>query len=162
MGRRARPRLRHLLLRRLGLSGLHAQQAKRTRWLGLLGAVLLSLWLLIIMGFSFVEALLLPHPGTVTSEFVDGWMGMFNGTPSNVDLGPLPTLWNLTWPLYIGGGVLFGIATSRAREFPRTMALILAAGTGRSTPCSRPPARHPAQRGNANRPGPWRASDTPS
>jgi hypothetical protein len=43
-----------------GLAGLHARQASRTGWLGLVGTVLLSLWLVIIMGFSFVEAFILP------------------------------------------------------------------------------------------------------
>ena len=32
-------------------------------WLGLVGFVLLSVWFVLIMGFSFVEAFLLPHPG---------------------------------------------------------------------------------------------------
>src|SRR4051794_32545174 len=41
----------------LGLAGLHARQASRTSWLGLCGYVLLSLWMALIMGFSFVEAL---------------------------------------------------------------------------------------------------------
>ena len=65
----------------LGIAGLHSRQATRTGWLGLIGMVLLSLWLVIVMGFSFVEAFVLPHPGTVTPEFIDGWMGMFNGDP---------------------------------------------------------------------------------
>jgi hypothetical protein len=91
--------------------------------------VLLSLWLVIIMGFSFVEAFILPHPGTVTPEFIDGWMGMFNGDPSKVDLGALPTLWTLSAPMYIGGGVLFGLATYRARILPRAAAVLLALGT---------------------------------
>ena len=113
----------------LGLAGLHARQAARTGWLGLIGMVLLSLWLVVIMGFSFVEAFILPRPGTVTPEFVDGWMGMFNGDPSKVDLGALPTLWTLTAPLYIGGGVLFGLATYRARVLPRAAAILLVLGT---------------------------------
>jgi hypothetical protein len=56
-------------------------------------------------------------------------MGMFNGDPSKVNLGALPTLWTLTAPLYIGGGVLFGIATFRARVLPRGAAVLLAVGT---------------------------------
>jgi hypothetical protein len=113
----------------LGLAGLHARQATKTGWLGLVGMVLLSLWFVIVMGFSFVEAFILPHPGAVTPEFTQGWMGMFNGEPSQVDLGVLPTLWTLTAPLYIGGGVLFGLATYRARIFPRAAAVLLALGT---------------------------------
>jgi hypothetical protein len=112
----------------LGLAGLYARQAIKSGWLGLVGFVMLSLWLVLIMGFSFVEALILPRLATVTPAFVEGWMGMFNGDPSPIDLGVLPMLWTLTGPLYIGGGVLFGIATFRARILPRGAAVLLALG----------------------------------
>lgn len=113
----------------LGMAGLYARQAVKSGWLGLVGFVMLSLWLVLIMGFSFVEAFILPQVGTVTPAFVEGWMGMFNGTPSTVNLGVLPMLWTLSAPLYILGGVSFGVATFRARILPRGAALLLAAGT---------------------------------
>jgi hypothetical protein len=113
----------------IGMAGLYARQAVKTGWLGLVGFVMLSLWMVIIMGFSFVEAFLLPKVGTVTPAFIDGWMGMFNGTPSAVNLGVLPTLWTLAAPLYILGGLSFGIATFRAHILPRAAAVLLAAGT---------------------------------
>ena len=56
-------------------------------------------------------------------------MGMFNGDPSPMNLGVLPTVWTLTGPLYILGGLLFGIATFRARILPRWAAVLLALGT---------------------------------
>jgi hypothetical protein len=56
-----------------------------------------------------------PHLATVSPSFVDGWLGMFNGDASKVSLGVLPTLWTLTGPLCILGGLLFGIATFRSR-----------------------------------------------
>ena len=52
---------------------------------------------------------------TVSPSFVDGWLGMLNGGASKVSLGVLPTLWTPTGPLYILGGLLFGIATFRSR-----------------------------------------------
>jgi hypothetical protein len=113
----------------LGLAGLYARQAVKAGWLGLVGFVSLSLWLMLIMGFSFVEVLILPHLAPVTPSFVDGWMGMFNGGESTIDLGFLPTLWMLAGPLYIVGGVLFGIATFRAHILPRGAAVLLALGT---------------------------------
>ena len=54
---------------------------------------------------------------------------MFNGDSSTINLGALPTLWTLSGPLYILGGLLFGIATFRARILPRGAALLLALGT---------------------------------
>jgi hypothetical protein len=113
----------------LGMAGIYLRQASKTGWLGLLGFVLLSLWLVIIMGFSFVEAFVLPHIATLTPAFVNGWMGMFNGTGSQLDMGVLPTLWTLTAPVYILGGVSFGIATFRARILPRGAGVLLAIGT---------------------------------
>jgi hypothetical protein len=103
----------------LGMMGLYARQAVKSGWLGLVGFVMFSLWLVLIMGFSFVEAFILPHLATVTPLFVEGWMGMFNGTASKVNLGVLPTLWMITGPLYILGGLLFCCLASRrsAPEF---------------------------------------------
>jgi hypothetical protein len=113
----------------IGLAGLYARQAAKVGWLGLAGFVLLSLWMVLIMGFSFVEAFVLPHMATTTPSFVDGWMKMFNGGSSTFNMGALPALWTLTAPLYIGGGLLFGIATFRARILPRGAAVLLALGT---------------------------------
>ena len=46
-----------------------------------------------------------------------------------MDLGALPTLWTLTAPIYILGGLPFGIATFRAGILPRWAGALLAVGT---------------------------------
>lgn len=117
------------LLGMVGVTGIYARQARGSGWLGLVGYVLFSLWLMLIMGFSFVEAFVLPQLATAAPSFVDGWMGMFNGDPSRVDLGALPTLWTLSGVLYVVGGLAFGISTFRARILPRGAAVLLALGT---------------------------------
>ena len=128
----------------LGMAGLYARQAKKVGWLGLIGYVLFSLWLVLIMGFSFVEAFILPRLATTDPKFVVAWMGMLVGPASNVYLGALPGLWTLTAPIYILGGVLFGITTFRARH---------PAAVGWRTPCPRdrigPFGRSAAQRVSA-------------
>ena len=91
------------------------------------GYLLLSLWFVLIMGFSFVEAFILPHVATTTPAFVQAWMGMFIGPAGKFDLGALPTIWTLTGPIYILGGLLFGIATFRAGILPRWAGALLAA-----------------------------------
>jgi hypothetical protein len=83
----------------LGLAGIYARRAVKSGWLGLVGFVMLSAWFVLIMGFSFVEAFVLPHSAAVTPAFIAGWMGMFNDDPSTIDLGALPTLWTLSGPL---------------------------------------------------------------
>ena len=113
----------------LGMAGLYARQATKSGWLGLVGFVMLSLWLVLIMGFSFVEAFILPKIATTDPTFVAGWMGMLVGPPSKMDLGVLPTLWTLSGPIYVVGGVAFGIATFRAGILPRGAGLLLAIGT---------------------------------
>ena len=113
----------------LGMPGLYARQAEKSGWLGLVGYILLSLWLVMIMGFSFVEAFILPHVATALPAFVQSWMGMFNGPAGQFDLGVLPTLWTLTGPVYILGGLLFGIATFRAGILPRWAGALLALST---------------------------------
>jgi hypothetical protein len=113
----------------LGVVGLHAKQAAKTGRLGLAGFVLLSLWFALIMGFSFVEAFILPRLATTAPAFVSGWMGMLVGPAGKFDMGPLPTLWTLTAPIYMTGGLLFGIATFRARILPRWAGVLLAIGT---------------------------------
>jgi hypothetical protein len=81
------------------------------------------------MGFSFVEAFILPRIATASPSFVQAWMGMFTGPTGNFDLGVLPTIWTLTAPVYILGGLLFGVATFRSAILPRWAGALLAVGT---------------------------------
>ena len=112
----------------LGMVGLYIRQVRKVGWLGLAGFVMLSLWLVLIMGFSFVEVAILPRLATSDSRFVDGWFGMLTGSASTVKLGALSTLWSITGPIYMVGGVLFGVATFRARILPRWAGVLLAVG----------------------------------
>jgi hypothetical protein len=66
---------------------------------------------------------------TASPGLVQAWMGMFNGPAGTFNLGALPTIWTLSAPVYILGGVLFGIATFRARVLPRWAGALLAAST---------------------------------
>jgi len=115
----------------LGLVGIYARQAVKAGWLGLVGFILLSLWFVVVMGFTFVEAFILPQLAATTPALADAWMKIFNGGTStlSLSLGVLPTLWRLTGFVYILGGLLFGIATFRARILPRGAGVLLALGT---------------------------------
>lgn len=109
-----------------GMAGLYARQVEESGWLGLAGFLLFTAWMTLVCGFSFVEALILPKLATESPAFIAGWMGMFSGAPSPVDLGILPMLWNISGPMFILGPVLFGIATFRARVLPRWAGALLA------------------------------------
>lgn len=111
-----------------GMAGLYTRQVERTGWLGLAGFVLLSLWFGLTIPFSFVEAFILPRLATNLPAFVEGFLGMFTGVTSEVDLGILPMLWSISGPVLILGLLLFGIATFRARVLPRWAGALLALG----------------------------------
>ena len=111
-----------------GLAGLYARQVEKSGWLGLIGFIMFSIWLALIMGFSFVEAFILPQLANESPAFVAGLLGMFTATASEVDLGVLPTLWNISGPLFIVGPLLFAIATFRAAVLPRLASALLALG----------------------------------
>ena len=113
----------------LGVTGLYLRQAVKSGWLGLAGYLLFSFWLVLIMGFSFVEAFVLPRIAHTAPGFVRSWMGMFTGPKGTYDMGALPAMWTLSAPVYILGGVLFGIATWRAGILPRWAGALLAVGT---------------------------------
>ena len=109
-----------------GMAGLYARQAKETGWLGLAGFLLFSVWMTLVSGFSFVEAFILPALATASPAFVESFLGMFSGAPGQIDLGILPTLWQISGPMYILGPTLFGIATFRAGILPRWAGALLA------------------------------------
>ena len=112
-----------------GMTGLYVKQAEKSGGLGLVGFVMFSLWLAIVMCFSFIEAFILPQLATIAPMYVDGFMGIFTSTTSEIDFGILPTLWTLSAPLYMFGGLLFGIATFRAGILSRWAGVVFAIGT---------------------------------
>jgi hypothetical protein len=111
-----------------GLAGLYARQVEKAGWLGLVGFIIFSAWMTLVCGMSFMEAFILPRLATEFPAYVTGVMGMFSSVPSEINLGALPTLWNISGPLYIVGPLLFGIATFRARVFPRWAGALLILG----------------------------------
>lgn len=110
----------------LGWTGMYARQLKEAGWLGLAGFALLSLCWALQMAFIFVEAFVLPLLASTAPAFVDGALGIAAGRPSEANLGALPGLYALVGVLYVLGGLLFGIATIRARILPRWAAALLA------------------------------------
>ena len=109
-----------------GMAGLYARQVEESGWLGLIGFLLLSAWMTLVCGFSFVEAFIEPRLVSESPAFIASLMGMFTSIPSEIDLGILPTLWNISGLLIILGPLLFGIATFRARVLPRWAGGLLA------------------------------------
>lgn len=114
------------LLFLVGLTGIYARQVKEAGWLGLAGYLLFSLSWALNMAFIFAEGFIIPLVASPAPAFVDGFFGIFNGHPVEMDLGALPALYAVTGILYMLGGLLFGLATFRARVLPRRAAGLLA------------------------------------
>ena len=113
----------------IGMTGLYARQVEQVGWLGLGGYLLSGLSWALNAAFIFAEGFILPRLATEVPAFVEGFLGIFNGHPTGMDLGALPTLYSLTGGTYLLGGLLFGIATFRAGILPRWAAgLLMAAG----------------------------------
>ena len=114
-----------------GITGVYARQAHAAGWLGLAGYLLFSLWLVLIFAFTFFEVFVLPLLATTAPTFAAGFLGIFTGS-AEMNVGVLAALWGLSDALFALGGLVFGIATFRARILPRwaggalTIAIILA------------------------------------
>ena len=116
------------LLFLIGITGLYAAQARASGWLGLAGFLLLFLSWSMQTGFVFTEVFVLPQLALTAPEFVNTFLGIFNGTPGSADIGALPEVYNLLVGIpYMLGGIVFGLATFRAKVLPRRPALLLAA-----------------------------------
>ena len=115
------------LLFLLGIAGLYARQVEEAGWLGLVGFLMLSLSWWLQTGFVFTEVFINPLLATEAPRFVESFLGIVNPeSPSEMDLGALPTVYGLIGISYMLGGLLFGIATLRARVLPRWPAGLLA------------------------------------
>ena len=110
-----------------GLTGLYARQAAKAGWLGLIGYLLFSLFYAFSAAFQFIEAFISPVLATAAPKVVEGILGIVTSHATEINLGPLPTVYALSGGMYMLGSLLFGIATFRARLLPRWAAVLLSA-----------------------------------
>ena len=110
----------------IGLAGLYDRQVKEAGWLGLAGYLVFSIFWAFTSALAYVEAFVLPMLATVAPQYVEGFLGVFNGHPTDFNMGAVPVLYSIAGAGYVLGGVLFGIATFRAGVLPRWGAALLA------------------------------------
>ncbi len=116
------------ILSLLGLAGMYIRQVRELGWLGLIGYIIFSLFWIISISFSFVEAIVLPQLTADAPQYVEGVVGIFGGAVSEAELGFLPALAPIAGVMYALGGLLFGIAMFRAAVLPRLASCLLAFG----------------------------------
>ena len=114
------------LLFLLGFTGLYARQVEETGWLGLVGYLMSSLTWALQTAFIFAEAFILPVLAVPSPQFVESFLGIVNGFPGEMNIGALSAIYGVAGLLYMLGGLIFGIASFRARILPRGAAGLLA------------------------------------
>jgi hypothetical protein len=112
----------------IGIAGIYARQVEKVGWLGLAGYVAFSLFLLVTLAWTFAEAFISPVLATEAPTFVEGFLGIISGHPSEVNLGALPALYLSAGAFVLLGCLLFGIATLRAGILSRWAAGVFAFG----------------------------------
>jgi hypothetical protein len=96
----------------LGLVGLYASQARAAGILGLVGFFLAFLGTVLVAGFDWAGAFLLPDAADEASR-------IFEATPPG---------FVVTFLLFAVGWLVFGLAMLRARIYPQAVALALVVG----------------------------------
>lgn len=114
------------LLFLVGITGLYVRQADKAGRLGFVGFLLLSLSWWLQASFVFTELFVLPVLAAASPQFVVSFLGIVNGSPGDMNIGALPAMYGVVAVLYLLGGLVFGIATFRARVVPRWPAGLLA------------------------------------
>jgi hypothetical protein len=110
----------------IGITGIYIRQATETGWLGLAGFILFSLSWALQSGYVFAELFMLPQLASISPQFVESCLSMGNGTTASMNIGAIAPVYIAVGIFYLLGGILFGIATYRARVFPRFPAMLLA------------------------------------
>jgi len=112
-----------------GVTGMYIRQVKESGWLGLVGYLLFSVWLMLTIALTFAEACILPLLATHAPQLAEGFLALSSGGASQIDLGALAVAGGpVSAVLYLLGGLLFGIAMLRAGVLSRGAAGLLAFG----------------------------------
>lgn len=111
-----------------GITALYLTQVKRFGWAGLAGYLLFALFFITQAAVSFVEAFVLPLTAAGSPEVTEDVASLFaTGYVLQTDVGALAVVGVLGSVLYLGGGVLFGVAIIRARVLPLWTGILLIA-----------------------------------
>ena len=109
----------------IGVTGLYLFQVRKVGILALLGYLMFGFFFILQASFNFAEALIAPLIAVDAPQLAVDFVGLFGRYPAETDLGALAALPLIGAILYVGGAVMFGIATMRARMLSRGAAILL-------------------------------------
>ncbi len=112
-----------------GLTGMYLRQVRQSGVAGLVGYLVLSAGYLVILGVAFVAGAVLPSLADTDPGYVNSLLTAAEGGSPASDIGPMQVALGVSGALYVGGGLIFGIATYRAGVLARWAAALLAVGT---------------------------------
>ncbi|GAY09137.1 hypothetical protein [Pseudonocardia sp. N23] len=108
-----------------GMTGVYLRQVRQAGVTGLVGYLAFSGFYLVTIAYTFVEAFVLPELAADAPRIVDEILAIPLGGDTG-GLGAVAALGTVSFALYLGGGVLLGIALFRARVLARWASLLLA------------------------------------
>ena len=112
-----------------GITGMYLRQVKRTGVLGLIGYVVLALGFVVMVSIEVVGGVVLPAIAASSPGYATDILAVaIPGGHAAGDIGLMGALIKLDGVLYLGGGLLFGVALFRARVIARWAAALLALG----------------------------------
>jgi hypothetical protein len=110
----------------VGVTAIYLTQVKKFGVLGLLATLVFSLFFLTQACVNFAEAFILPLSAAGSPKLTEDVASLFvTGYVLQTDVGPLAIVGSIGAVLYLGGGVLFGIAVLRANVLPRWTGILL-------------------------------------
>jgi hypothetical protein len=113
------------ILALIGVTGIYLYQARKAGILGLIGYLMFGLFFILQASFNFAEALIAPLIAVSAPQLAVDFVGLFGRYAPETDLGALASLPLVGAILYVGGAMVFGIATIRARMLSRGAAILL-------------------------------------
>ena len=109
-----------------GITAIYLTQVTRSGILGLLGYLVFSLFFITQAAVNFAEAFILPLSAAGSPKLTEDVASLFvTGYVLQTDVGPLAIVGSIGAVLYLGGGVLFGVAVIRGSVLPRWTGVLL-------------------------------------
>lgn len=118
----------------IGFTGIYVRQMEKIGLLGLVGFLMLSIWMFLVMVFTFAEAFIMPILAPDVPKFVVGFINIAGKGGSEVSLGALAIFAPIAGVTYLLGALLFGIATFRAGILPRLAVVLFVFGAVSAIP----------------------------